>query len=363
MRIIFLSMFVAMSAAAQIWTSYAFSGLSVNRDGTTFLFSSPLRLRGATDQGAWEKIFSWTAKDGVRLIAQRSPESFVRAWRFGWDGVGYYHLITPSISADGQTMALTGRSDCTAGAVCAYSRERWETTIRFADCSERRIAGSARLSANGRYVLTRSSLPLRDATWVDVLTGQSVPFSELVTGGPRPVANDGTTVRRVGQQALELWRPGSNPFQPTEVKSLPGLTSTGAVLLSSDARALVTRIPTGLVRYEIATSKVNSISSSPSIEAVDISEDGTAVLLRESGVYRVWRSSDSGLRDLLVSGQITDAVLSGDGSTVFAVVDGSRVVRVDVDRGQVAEVIPRSTYAIAQFNMSAEPIVGLGSLL
>jgi uncharacterized protein (TIGR03437 family) len=366
MRTLLLTFVVCGVAAAQV----AFSGLTTNRDGSMLLFSSPLRLRGSVEQAAWQKVFSWTAKDGVRLFAQRSNAGFQRTQYGNWDGLSHYHLTWSSVSSDAQTVIITGQSDCSWGTPCRTSVERWQSTVRLPDGTESMLSGLARLSANGRYALARSSRPwgqelAPDVTWSDVRTGQSVVTSSLrlPAAGSRMVADDGSTVRRV-EGRLELWRPGFDPFRPTEIKPLTGISeSSGPVVLSSDARIIVTQTPSGLIAYEIAAGQITWISASQNIEALDISEDGSVVLIRDSTAYRVFRRNGSRFRDLPLSGTVTESVLSGDGKVVFAVVEGSRIVRIMVETGSVLDVVPTTPYAAAAVMDPALGVAARGSLL
>ncbi|MBC7924544.1 MAG: hypothetical protein H7039_02710 [Bryobacteraceae bacterium] len=339
---------------SQSFQPNAFSGLSTNRDGSMLVFSSPLQLRGVAGQVAWEKIFSWTEKDSVRLLAQRPAGRFSSVHQRTWDGSEPYHLLRPSLSSDGQIVSFVGQKDCSFGTPCAVTVERWETTVRFADGTENKFPGSARLSANGRYALAQSSRLWGvefspDVAWVNVRTGQSVvsSLSKLAVSGSRPVADDGSTVRRV-PGGFELWRPGFDPFRPTETKPLSGLPNAGPILLSSDARVVITNISSGMVAYDIASGLITPISPSPGEVPLDISEDGSAVLLRDAASYRVFRRDGSGFRDLTFPDSVREIILSGDGKMVFAIVDGSAIVRIEVATGRVSPVVPTTPFGLAR---------------
>jgi hypothetical protein len=56
---------------------------------------------------------------------------------------------------------------------------------------------------------------------------------------------------------------------------------------------------------------------------------------------------NSGLRDLPLTETVNEAVMSGDGKFVFAVVDSSRIVRIDVDTARRSEIVPTTPYARA----------------
>jgi uncharacterized protein (TIGR03437 family) len=45
-------------------------------------------------------------------------------------------------------------------------------------------------------------------------------------------------------------------------------------------------------------------------------------------------------------GRLTEAVLSGDGKIVFAIVDGTRIVRIEVATRQMSDVVPATAYAL-----------------
>ena len=159
---------------------------------------------------SWEKIFSWNAAEGVPRLrsARRSGVSAcLRPFTGGWESSDFSAPKWPSISADGHTVALIKQNDCSFGTPCATSLERWQTTIRFEDGTEKVYAGSAQLSANGQYALVQSSKPwgiefVPDVTWVNTRTRQSEVTSSyyIPAKGSHPIADDGTTVRWSNQR-------------------------------------------------------------------------------------------------------------------------------------------------------------------
>jgi uncharacterized protein (TIGR03437 family) len=343
----------------------AFNGLSTNRDGSMLLFSSPLRLKSATEQVAWEKIFSWTASDGVRLFAERKNADFVETSQGMWNGTQPYHLKGTSMSADGQTVALTGQTDCTWGTVCVRSVERWFSTVRLTDGVEREFQGSILLSANGRYALARSSRQFGTdfsppVTWLDIQTGQSAVSSvlQVVLGGSRPIADDGSVIRRT-DNGFELWRPGFDPFRPAEVRTLRGVNP---VLLSSDSKVVISVSAAGWSAYDVATEQSSPIDAIPGSTALDVSEDGSVLLAHYGNSLWIWNRNGSRSPSVPLPGRLTEAVLSGDGKIVFAIIDGTRIVRFEVTTRQMTDVVPATAYALTSL-MIESAIVRPGTLL
>lgn len=115
-------------------------------------------------------------------------------------------------------------------------------------------------------------------------------------------------------------RASIHSVRPSEVKPLAGLGSAeGRVLLSSDSEIIVTILGPGLVAYTVSTGQITPIPAAPDASPLDISEDGSATLIEESGSYRVFLRKGLGFRNLPLTGSATEAVLSGDGRVVFAI--------------------------------------------
>src|SRR6266849_4081571 len=145
---------VAVLFAIPLHAQPPFQNLAPNGDGTALYFSSSLRLKG-TDQYAHPKIFVWETGRGVRLYAQRPPTiQFV----FPTSLVSStpYNLLGASVSSDGNTVAITSISDCTWGTPCATFLSRYSVELRRAGVEASTYAGTASLSANGRFLLLGS---------------------------------------------------------------------------------------------------------------------------------------------------------------------------------------------------------------
>lgn len=92
-----------------------------------------------------------------------------------------------------------------------------------------------------------------------------------------------------------------------------------------------------------------------------ISDDGSEIVLLYGAGRQVYAvaSSGQGLRQLTnLPEAVSEVVLSGDGTTAFAVTAGNRIVRIGVASGAVDEIVPATPYVSAY-----DPEISRGGIL
>ena len=149
------------------------------------------------------------------------------------------------------------------------------------------------------------------------------------------------------------------------MKSLPGFyLNTQPVLLSADGHVAVASTQARTIAAYIAdTAAVEAIPATFGSTVVDISEDGSVLLVRTADYYQIIRRDGSGSRTLPLDTSVTEAVLSGDGKVVFALILGERIVRVDVATGQITDIVPTTYYDMLATWDGVTGTIGQGSLL
>ena len=358
MRISYLALVLCAGTAF----AQGFSQLATNLDGSVLYFSTPMRLKG-TSQYLYPKIFAWDQSAGVHLFEQRAsdlPFPFLSPFTGGSNQ--YFSLIAPDVSSDGSTVAVTGMRFCNIGNICVLSIEEYRSTIYAAGKPSIEVPGSATLSPNGRYVLLRSSVvPLfanAKLTLLDLQTGQQTVYEGAwqEPGGKREVANDGTVVLRTTDGFLLGQGGKSKMISDSLVSFLPSnplINSAGTTVIyqanSHDGG------PARLSSYSVATGA--SIDLATEIAPVadfrpSISGDGSLVAFLYGSNRQIYviGSNGAGLRQISNFAEpVVEAVLSGDGSTAFAVTATNRIVRLDVAAAQSVDIVPATPYTNALF--------------
>lgn len=356
------------TAAAQ------FSGLSASRDGSSVYFASTLRLRH-TAQPLNGKIFL-ASSDGVRLIAAREtvevPASTVECALDGFrDYIG-------AQTTSGGVIALYYEAD--TGGRCTYQPSATRTQV-VTPAGQTTVPGIARLSASGRYavVIAPKSRRPPDGGTVSVRdfqtgTDLAIEFppndqSESITGGyggGRLIADDGTAVVGiVSGRGLWLWgddlrylgyivKRGAAPASFPIPNVLPSSISADA------ARVLYLDREQSLHLLDLHT-KQSVFLGSDGGGPISVSDDATRMVLVQNG--RIRAIDSVGPSDRLLSPEnmtVARAVISGDGSVVYAVTDLGRLLKISFERGSEIELIGETPYLTTPpFSMTP----GLGATL
>jgi uncharacterized protein (TIGR03437 family) len=379
LELVLIQRLAAILIAGGIATANAqFFGLATPADGSRVYFASPLRERGST-QATWGKLFE-IERPCFPLNGPRNHPAglcelkLAEAREYGIPnppppGVGIglgmaqpsdaYGILGAAISADGSVMAVTGRRDCVAGDNYCYKIENYLTTIAAGGKSAE-YPGYLQLSANGHWAFGGSSHTSHDdflyfAYLVDLQTGALTTVSEMlgswinVTTSGRPVASDGTAVFSL-DSGLVILRGG----QMQRIAGPSGGGTAGAVI-DAAGRTVVYAVcttfaclnpgPRSLHVADVVTG--NSRPLAPEGDAPSLSDDGKVVLyistVGATPQLRIIGSDGTGDRPLTndPSG-IARAVLSGDGTTAYAVTLGGRLLKITTVSGAVSVLLDRT---------------------
>lgn len=309
-----------------------FSNLATTRDGTVLYFSSPLSLRG-DDEFAYQKIFSIDPA-GIHLV-----EQFERGPSVGAYAANFYNAIEPDVSGDGSIRSFVAQRTCNGGSACIFV-ERYESHITGAG-PEVVYTGRTHLSRNGRYALRYGATGIKlpgdpVPALIDLSTGERRAVPGVIPEG-RQVASDGTVVTMVGG-ALELWKAGV-------IRPLPALPGAARVVLSDDASVIAIETPGVLLLNNVASGKLTSVAfaEQPTTFGASFSDDARLLCYLNGGqayLYDRFAGSSRNFND--VPEGVREAVISGDGSTVWEATNWGRLLRIDVASDSVQEVIPRT---------------------
>jgi hypothetical protein len=281
-----------------------FRHLATTDDGSRLYFSSASALGGAT-ASPFARIFVF-GPQGLHLFAQQDAHAL--AW--------------PSASGDAGVVAFTG--DSQANLALGNGAVFWTA------------AGRASVSRNGRIALFTSdagatllnlaslqkyTAPLDPATWTNV-----------------GIASDGTAAIP-GPASIQIVRASGVTSYPTQ-----GIPTAAAI---DDQAAVVAYEAQGrIILLDLATG-AESVGADPGVQP-RLSSDGQVLLYLApdaSGAQQAW----AGTKQLTVEPDgITEAVLSGDGSTAYAVANLSRVLRIDVASDQATDITAAITKAVPQ---------------
>jgi uncharacterized protein (TIGR03437 family) len=325
-RYLLLTLVISCSAQGQ------FASLATSSDASRVYFVTSLRQKN-TSQSTIGKIFVLDST-GLNLYLSNSR-----------------NLTGASISSDAKVFAASATLPCpgpTAGCSGAILRR---TTIT-ANGQNLDYLGDLHLSANGAWAFgigSFSPTPLFTAYLVNVATGETTtaPFSQnvfqIATSG-RTVANDGTAVY--------------SDFNSIVVRH------------ESDVRhidAPTTGVPVTDAVTDAAASTVVFVTAGLSLRLADaigsgstqLASDGFAPSLSDDGKTLLYLSKRTGTTQVRIArlpspaldrqlgfvvGGVTSATLSGDASTIYAVANDGRLLKIAASTGAAQELIPRTPH-------------------
>jgi len=337
MRLQLIVLFCSCSALfGQYLPNVQFSDLATTTDGSALYVSSPLSLRGDNEYPN-QKIFRMDSS-GIFVAAQfpREPSVFVAY------APNFYNAIEPDVSGDGKVFSYVAQRTCIGGSACLYV-ELYESHITGAG-PEIVYTGRTRLSRNGRYALRYGSTGFIMSSdpvpaLIDLTTGARTPVPGTIPEG-RQVASDGTVLASV-HGSLVLWKAGAS--QP-----LP-LGAPARAVISDNASAVAAELQLSdgqerLVLYDVASSQQTEIvpRSETSYHA-SLSDDGRWLCYVYGGQpYLYDRLSSSSAALNAAPEGVVEAVISGDGSTIWETTGLGRILRLDVRSGKVQEAVART---------------------
>ncbi|MBS1859103.1 MAG: hypothetical protein JST11_27265 [Acidobacteria bacterium] len=359
-RVALLAFFLAPALSAQ------FSGLASTADGSSLYFASTLRLK-SLGQPLNGKVYVATPS-GVSLFRAREPSAVPPDAPPCTVG-GFADYLAAETSSAG-TVALVYRASQSGG--CSYPPNTFMTRIVTA-AGESDLPGIARLSSGGRYALvfrgatarifnpvSVSFLDLRSGTQAPVnVTGPEFPqyIQQHYTGG-RVIADNGTAVLAITDGGTRnrgyIVKPGADPAPFPIPDGLP------LIIDASGTKILYQEQGLNLIDLRTLASTLLVPADEP-VSGLGMSDDARRLLFLRDGQAHVLDTTT--LIDLALTSdpaQVTQAAISSDGKTVFAVTGIGRLLKINVDDGSQSEIIGRTPY-LSPFNRGVVP--GLATTL
>jgi uncharacterized protein (TIGR03437 family) len=335
-----------------------FSGLATPADGSRVYFATTLRQKNTT-QPTHGKLFQ-VDPSGLQLFLSRDevipspPVNPAQAVQ-----TNAYDLFSASVSADGKAIAVAGNRACAYGD-CTYARLESYTTTITANGQSTDYPGNLQLSASGGWAFGGSSFGFfnHPAYLFNVTTGTQVDLGipsldqtqgVRVASTGRSVADDGTVVWSTGNtivmiRAGQMQRVVAQGFAADAVLDRLGHTVVFSVCTPG---APEVGTCTDSIRLADASGSGSSLLISDAF-APSLSDDGRTLLYlsnRSKPQIHIFTFDNFFSRQLGSDRDgIASAILSGDGSTVYAVTLGGRLVKIPVATRTSQELIPRTPY-------------------
>ena len=317
--------------------NFQFSNLATTSDGNTLYFSSPLSLRGDGEL-PYQKIFrvdSAGIEPVVQIQAVPSPPIPNLS--------NFYLAIDPDLNADGSVFSYVASRTCFGGSACTFY-ELYESHL-LVDGSETVYTGVTTLSRDGRYALRwGSTFPLSGPVpgLLDLSNGAQISVPGVVYGG-RAIASGGVVLTFVNNAPVLWTQKGSTSlsFSSSYYNRLVLSDNAAAIVVES---GLLNLEPLSLYLYDVASGQSTPLDQG-SVTSYDasISDDGRLVCyLQNSQVVLYDREMQSQIPLPTTPDGVNEAILSGDGSTIWVATAGGRLVRIDVASAAAQEIIPRT---------------------
>jgi uncharacterized protein (TIGR03437 family) len=333
--------------------SAQFYRLSSTADGSSIYFATTLFLRG-TPRLLNGKIFVAT-QDGIRLFQAREPSS-PPADALPCTAGGFIGYSGAETSSAGVVALSYGANSNDGG--CSFPINTFMTQIVTAAGDDASLRGIVRLSAGGRYALVYLAATGRLYTsfvlsFLDLRTGAQTPvrvpapvFPEYVPapyGGGRVIADDGTAVLGVtdGSHTRHgyILKPGADAAPFPIADGMP-------LIIDAAASKVLYQKQDGVYLLDLGT--VQSTALLPADQPASgfrMSDDARRLLFLRDGQVHVLDTATVSDRTLTSdAAKITEATISGDGKTVFAVTGIGRLLKIDVDAGSQIELIGHTPY-------------------
>lgn len=338
--------------------------LSTTFDGSILYLAAPFPRAGTNDP-AQGRIYTIDSA-GLSLFAGRTRE-ILPVTGYGPQVTNYYSFVAAEVTSDGQTLALSARRDCLTSKSC-IGVSTLQTELKGA--VELTVGNRVQFSPNGRWMLRFQDpgFGTAESGRTDLATGDFTPLSlysyQLHSG--IPIANDGSVVYE--SAGLRLLPPFASGFIPiTNLLAEESYTPT----ISADARLIVYssawQYPYHAYRrlriVDLVTSQTRTlIEGFANYYQPVLSHDASRVLFLSDDPrdFSGWlmrpqaHTIDIDGRNLRRltndSSGIVAAILSGDGRVAYALSRSGRLLRIDIDSGAEAELIPPF---LQVFSMSA----------
>lgn len=323
-----------------------FTSLSTTDDGSVVYFSTPM-VRTGTDQPSHGKVFR-IGTNGLEVVEIRemvpTPDHPLIT--------NFYDILRVTVSGDGAILATAGRRDC--GEMGCEHISNTSTTAGGGGVAGS-MEGPSTMSTNGRYLVNYSTPnPGRFSPLVqmDLTSGESwtllgtEPSAPHIVSSRRIVSDNGLVVGLIFGGDLGVWERG----EPRRLTF--GSESIESAMIDALGRAVVfvSRWPVPYDGYsrlrhvDLVTGALVTVNEElPEYSLPSVSNDGMVISFQSGGQLYVVQSDGTGLRKLTEEPDgIASSVLSGDGRVAYGVTAAGRLIRVDVESGEVSEVLGRT---------------------
>ncbi len=341
-----------------------FSSLSTTDDGGVLYFTTPL-VRTGTDQPSHGKTFRIGA-NGLEVVEIRAVTPTAEGSRI----TNYFSIERVTISGDGKIMATAARRDCKAMG-CEHISNKNTTAV--GNGQEVEFTGPATMSTNGRYLVNYAT-PAPDRfdplVQLDIKTGESwtllgtTPNAPHVVTTGRLVADNGLVAGLIYTGDLAVWEHG----QPRQLTFGSETIENATIDAVGRSLVFVSRWPVPydtyprLRRIDVVTGELVTVHEGLlSYDEPRLSNDGSVITFQSGRQLFVIQSDGSGLRKVTdVGDDINYSILSGDGRVAYAMTNGGRLVRVDLEADTVTEILGRTLSPHAWLN---SPVPGSALLI
>ena len=356
------AVFAAGIGTVQPAGAQAFQGLSTTGDGSVLYFSSPDRIAGS-GESLHSKIFRWDATNGFQLVAEVADTGT----SVGCTTANFYQLSSPQVSADGTVLAYTGSRPAVDARYCAPSEPNQGMVQQ--NGMDRTFTGSLGLSPDGRYVITTPADAITNGYHfvTDLQSGSAAIVSGAFNGDRRRITDD-AAVLTTEPSALVL----TDRFGGTRVWQTQMAVSDAIVDQSGKTLVYLTAIgpnhPGAISAIDVATGTEKEIFTGFSFGNLYLTADGSKLLFTNgagSGVYLYLIGVDGSGQRQVAMANVGDAVLSGDGSVVYANSADGGLTRIDVASGNATELAPDTPIVIAAYRPypPATTVAAVGSVI
>jgi uncharacterized protein (TIGR03437 family) len=323
-----------------------FIGLATPADGSRVYFATMLRQKNTT-QPVWGKLFQIDAS-GLQLVLSRD-EQIPPPPPYPTQALvtNAFDIFAGSVSADAQVSAVAARRACPYGS-CTYERVEIFATTISANGRSTDYPGALQLSASGEWAFGASANGVfgQAAYLFNVKTGEGGSLDAVIPFFDRPiriastghsVADDGTFAYSTGQVVVTI--------HGQDVRRIPGNGNTQEPVMDRSGGTIVFAVG-DTIRLADPTGSGSSLLLGNGF-APSLSDDGqTLVYLanRAKPQLHVFRLGGADRQLGFDTAGIAQAILSGDGSTIYAVTLGGRLLKVSAATGVAQELIPRTPY-------------------
>ena len=344
-RVVVPAVWLAQAVSAQ------FSGLGSTARGSSVYFASTLRLKNRA-QPLNSKIYAATTADGVSLFRARERSGPpVTAPPCTVNGFADYQGAETS-----STGAVALLYFANEGGGCSYPPNVYMTQIVSAS-GDSNVPGIVRLSSGGRYALVFLGATARiynavSVSFLDLQSGVQTPanlaapvfpqYAQQPHGGGRVIANDGTGIVAITDVSTQyrryLVKPGADPTPFPVADGLP------LVIDANGTKVVYQRQGVNLIDLRTLASTV-LIPADVTVSVLGLSDDARRLLVLRDGQAHVLDTST--LADITLTSdpaKITEAAMSGDGNSVFAVTGIGRLLKINVDDGSQTELVGHTPY-------------------